>query len=364
MSSSSSSSSPLFEPMMLSTRSTSDPLSQLSPPRPWYRSRQLLVAAILSALVLIALIAFVANKPKPQAEPPFPPFDPTTSSTSTPPPSSSAAIPPTAPLSPTSTPVTPAPASTSSPPPAAPPTYASFTTVTSYPHPTSCFTQGLAFYKGVLYESCGLYGSSLVRTVNLTSGESIISTSIDRKYFAEGLTILNELVYVLTWEEHVVLVYSLDLKLQSTLPLDSVGWGLTHNGSALIISDGSSTLYYRDPSTMRLLRTVEVVMPSSGGAPSPVRDLNDLEWLDGNVMANVWMTTDVVVVDDSGTVVKVLDGSTQKTAAKGDNYQKVMNGVAWNADTKRLYMTGKSPTHPHPLTHTAQMHSDSQQLVY
>ncbi len=320
--------SSLAEPMVVSNAFISDSSAQYLPPRPWHRSPRFLTGALFTLVALIFLIAFIAvtaSGPAPMGSSPLPPDFLFSSSSPAPPPSS----PPS-----------------SSPVPFAPPRV-SLSTAATYNHTSSCFTQGLAWSKGVLYESCGMYGSSVVRTVNLTTGLPIISTALDPKYFAEGLTILNDLVYVLTWQERVVLVYSLDLKLQSTLPHDREGWGVTHNGSALIISDGSSSLYYRDPTTLRLLKRVDVTKASSEGAPTPWTYMNELEWVDGQVMANVWMSTDIVVIEDSGNVVKVLDGSTQQTTAKGDNYNKVMNGVAWNEETKRLYMTGKSPTPPH-----------------
>ena len=357
----------LQQPLMLADPSSDTALLTSHQQRPFYRSPHFLLAAVLGTVALVAMVALIGTRSnRSTAGPALPPdsftslsssFASPASPTSPPlalsspfpqPPTAAPSATSTTPLAPSSTPSAFSSSSPLSPPSLtssahlAPPPHLPLSSVASYSHASSCFTQGLAFYKGALYESCGNYGSSQVRQVNLTTGAAIRSAGIDRRYFAEGLTVLNDLVYVLTWREREVLVYSLDLVLQSTLSIDTDGWGLTHNGSALIVSDGTSSLYYRDPATMRLLRRVQVTQTTSPTSPpQPLGNLNELEWVKGRVLANVWMTTDVAVIGDDGTVEEVLDGAAQASAAGGDNWNRVMNGVAWRVDTQQMYVTGK-----------------------
>ena len=332
--------SPRSDAMYPSDASYHQPDHFISPSRPLYSRRRLIRTALVVILAMLLLTVVVRLYGRRYASA-LPNGDlwSSTSSPQPPPSASSSSLfaPPDA-------------APTSSPTPFSPPPTLALSTVASYSHTSSCFTQGLAFYRGALYESCGTYGSSLVRLVNLTTGASLASLSLDRRFFAEGLTVLNDVVYLLTWQEKVILTFSLTLTPLATLTHDSEGWGLTHNGSALIISDGSSYLSYREPKTLRLLRRVQVTQSKGGGEPVPVGQLNELEYIGGYVYANVWMTTSVVVIDDSGAVVRVLDGSLQMQAAGGDNYNKVMNGVAYNNDTQKMYMTGKYGSSAH--THT------------
>ena len=324
--------------------------------QPWYRARRRPILGIGVVVLLVVAVSWWSSRSAITSSQSVPVIRPSAiSSTSTPLPpspvshtSASSAFPSISssssspePDSPTSSPALPVPSSTASP---SMPFSGPLSTVATFNHSSSCFTQGLAFYNSTtLYESCGQYGQSSVRIVDLASGTVKAETSIDRRYFAEGLTVLGDLVYVLTWQEHAVLVYSLDLQLQRTLPLDTIGWGLTHNGSALIVSDGSATLYYRDPSTMALLRTMTVVKAASAGAPpQPQRNLNELEYVDGHVLANVWMSPEVLVIDAvTGVVSSSMDGSAQMSAAGGDNWDKVMNGIAWKEREQHLYVTGK-----------------------
>ena len=348
----------LQQPLMVAAASTDPALSRLHS-RPFYRSPAFLLAVIVVPVVFIAVLAWLAShrgnafasgaivgpsfQPSSTASPSSSASPPVALSSSASPVTAPTSATSTAPIAPSSIPFPSASPSLTSSASLAPPPRVSLVSVANYSHQSSCFTQGLAFYQQSLYESCGLTGQSVVRQVNLSSGASILSTRLDARYFAEGLTVLNSSVYVLTWQNRVVLRYSLDLQLQQTLDIDTDGWGLTHNGSALIVSDGSSTLYYRDPLTMKLLRTVQVTKATSdGSAPQPVNDLNELEWVNGKVLANVWMTTDIVVIDDDGSVSEVLDGSAQLSAAGGDNWNRVMNGVAYKADAKQMFVTGKN----------------------
>ena len=216
--------------------------------------------------------------------------------------------------------------------------------VASHPHDSGCFTQGLEWYGDVLYESCGITGQSSIRIVNGSSGRVLQQRQLDRAYFAEGLTVWQDRVYQLTWREHVVLVWSLNLTLLQTLPVETEGWGITHDSQHLILSDGSSRLYYRDPLTLAVdfTRDVSIVRSASSSSATPLRHLNELEYIPGvGLLANVWMSTDVVLIDEDGQVQHRLDAEPLLRAAGGDNGNKVVNGLAWRADTNRLWMTGK-----------------------
>ena len=127
-----------------------------------------------------------------------------------------------------------------------------------FPHDTNCFTQGLEFHKGVLYESCGHYGRSNIRIVDMETGKPTTTTPLDLKYFAEGLTIFNDKVFLITWREHVGIVYDLDLQPIQEFIINTTGWGLTNDGISLIYSDGTDKIFYLNPETFELERTLSV----------------------------------------------------------------------------------------------------------
>lgn len=221
-----------------------------------------------------------------------------------------------------------------------------YSIVKTFPHDTSSFTQGLVVYKGNLYEGTGgadydKVGGRFSRLmkVNLQTGKAETSIELPGKYFGEGITILNDTVYQLTWREHTVFVYTLpDFKKVKEFPINTEGWGITHNGKELIVSDGSSNLYFYEPSTFRLLRTQSV---TQGGELS--FNLNELEYIDGFVYANQWQQPYIFKIDpNSGQVVARIDLSQAWDRIKQiDPAADVPNGIAYDADTKKIYITGK-----------------------
>ncbi len=216
----------------------------------------------------------------------------------------------------------------------------SHTVAAIYPHDTSSYTQGLEFYKGQLIEGTGNYGSSKLMHTDLVTGKEIRGISLDSAFFGEGITILNDTLYQLTYKEKKVFVYTAhDFKKINEFSLDTEGWGLTNDGTNLIVTDGSNNLYFYNPTTFRLMRTQGV---TENGSPSV--NLNELEYINGYVYANQYMISNYIFKIDpaSGQVVAKLDltdlANRTKSTMPGAN---VLNGIAYNPETKKVYVTGK-----------------------
>jgi glutamine cyclotransferase len=209
--------------------------------------------------------------------------------------------------------------------------------VATYPHDPTAFTQGLVIQGEELFESTGTYGGSSLRAVDPKSGNVRTRTILDPHYFGEGTTVFGDKIYVLTWREHVCFVYSLDFLPVGRLPYDTEGWGLTNDGTYLIMSDGTTRLRYLDPATLQVVRTVHV---REAGADVP--ELNELEVVRGEIWANVWQTDRIVrIAPDTGDVVgeldlRGIDGGWSKT-----NPDAVLNGIAYDAAHDHIYVTGK-----------------------
>ncbi len=209
----------------------------------------------------------------------------------------------------------------------------------TFPHDTSFYTQGLVIYKGELYENTGLEGKSRLMKVDLNTGKALQSRSLDAKYFGEGITILNDTIYQLTWQNHVVFMYSLkDFKLLKEFPLNTDGWGITTDGKELVVSDGSSNLTFYEPGTFKEIRKVSVTE-----AGTLVNNVNELEWIDGYVYANRYTTNEILKINPvTGIVEAKIDfkqlGDTVKAKYPFADY---FNGIAYDAATKKIYVTGK-----------------------
>ena len=220
----------------------------------------------------------------------------------------------------------------------------SYTIVAAYPHDTSSFTQGLAFYKGQLLEGTGNYGHSKLMQVDIQTGKPTKQVSLDSTLFGEGITVLNDTVYQLTWREKLVLVYSAkDFKKIKQFPLNTEGWGITNDGQNLIVSDGSNNLYFHEPSTFRLLRAQSV---TENGSPSV--NLNELEYINGFIYANQWQYANILKIDpNSGHVVGKMDLSDlvkrvqTKIPTVRTEDAAVLNGIAYDSTTNKTYITGK-----------------------
>lgn len=206
-----------------------------------------------------------------------------------------------------------------------------------YPHDMDAYTQGLIWHGGVLYESTGQYGSSSLRRVRLDDGEVLAERKLDRKLFGEGLARVGERLIQLTWRSGKAIVSSLDtLEQQETLRYGGEGWGLCFDGNSLIMSDGSSTLVFRDPETMKVRRRVTVRRDGI-----PVEMLNELECVDPHVYANIWQRNEIVRIDpNTGDVTASIDARgllSREEATRAD----VLNGIAYKPLTKTFLVTGK-----------------------
>nr|WP_166454518.1 glutaminyl-peptide cyclotransferase [Duganella rivi] len=221
---------------------------------------------------------------------------------------------------------------------AALPTY-DFKVVRSYPHDTQAFTEGLLYRDGVLYESTGLNGKSSIRKVDLATGKILQSKDIPPQYFGEGLTAWGDTLIGLTWQTQTGFVFDLKtFEFKSQFAYPGEGWGLTQNGKELIMSDGTATLRFLDPKTFLEVRRVKVT--ADGIA---VDQLNELEVVEGEIYANIWHTNTIARIDPAtGKILGWIDFSKlYPEAGKGQNGENVMNGIAYDAEKKRLFVTGK-----------------------
>jgi glutamine cyclotransferase len=207
-----------------------------------------------------------------------------------------------------------------------------------FPHDPVSFTQGLIFLDGMLYESSGLYGESSLRKVDLETGEVQRITLLPDEVFGEGLTNWDETLVQLTWREGVGYVYNReDFSLLTQFNYQTEGWGLTQDGESLIMSDGSATLFFLDPETYAVLSTVQVLDEAA-----PVTMLNELEYVRGEIFANIWQTDTIVRIDpQTGAVKGWIDLSGLLPEEERTPATNVLNGIAYDPATDRLFVTGK-----------------------
>lgn len=213
-----------------------------------------------------------------------------------------------------------------------------YTLTNTYPHDASAFTQGLQYVDDVLIEGTGLYGKSRLRYVRLTTGEVLQEISLNRVYFGEGVTVFEDRVYQLTWREQTAFVYDREtLERENAFDYPTEGWGLTHNGRCLIMSDGSSTLYFRDPDTFAELGQLPVYDDTG-----PIRQINELEYIEGEIYANIWMQNRIARISpETGQVLGWLALDDLVDRINPVNHDDVLNGIAFNEENGRLFVTGK-----------------------
>lgn len=215
---------------------------------------------------------------------------------------------------------------------------ATYEVLARYPHDPTAYTQGLLIHEGLFYEGTGTYGHSTLRIVEPETGKVLRDQPLEDRYFGEGLTLLKDKLYQLTWKEHTGFVYDLQtLELLKTWNYDTEGWGLTTDGTYLIMSDGSAELRWVDPETFKVLRVLKV---TRGGEPAT--RLNELEWIEGEIFANVYTTETILRIDpQTGNVLTVLDMSGLMPEANKADPNEVLNGIVYDPVTKRLFVTGK-----------------------
>jgi len=206
-----------------------------------------------------------------------------------------------------------------------------------YPHDARAFTQGMEVFGNELYESTGLYGESTLRKVDLLTGTVLKQHKLPAHVFAEGITIFNNRIYLLTWQNQFGYVFDLDFNELAQFPYKTEGWGLTHDQENLIMSDGSDNLYFLSPEDFKIVKILKVVTAQK----QPVRYLNELEFIDGYIYANIWYQDNLAVINPkNGRVVQWIDCSSLRQGT-AKNREAVLNGIAYNSDTQSLYVTGK-----------------------
>ena len=211
--------------------------------------------------------------------------------------------------------------------------------VATYPHDPGAYTQGLVIDNGQMFEGTGQYGSSTLREVDLKTGKVTRSISLDEQYFGEGITILNGKIFQLTWKSNFCFVYdrkTFQYKEYFRYPYE--GWGLTNNGKELILSDGSSDLRFIDPISFKEVRRISVKEGTER-----IKNLNELEYVNGEIWANIWYEDRIARVSpENGKVLGWIDLSGLFPKNQREDRDQVLNGIAQDPETKKLFVTGKN----------------------
>jgi glutamine cyclotransferase len=289
------------------------------------KAHLLIAAVVLIALIIGALVVFavLGYNPKGGSHTPIDssPPDPTATPSST--------------AMPSSTPTT-LPSFTPSPTSSSDVLVYTYSVINTFPHDSNAFTQGLIVEDDdVLLEGTGNYGASSLRRVGLRNGTVLQQYNLSGDYFGEGIAVVGDRLIQLTWQNHVGFVYNLSsFELLSQFNLSTEGWGLTYNGTHLILSDGSSRLYFLDPDTFEAVGSVIV----HDGA-SQITTLNELEYVNGDVYANIWQSQKIAIINPQTGKVKAYIDLTGLYQASDPN--AVLNGIAYNEKTNQLYVTGK-----------------------
>ncbi|MFC2033818.1 glutaminyl-peptide cyclotransferase [Chloroflexota bacterium] len=210
--------------------------------------------------------------------------------------------------------------------------------VNTYPHDRDAFTQGLVFDNGVLYEGTGLKGSSSIRKVDLETGEVLQIYKLPADYFGEGITIYKGMIIQLTWKSGTGFIYDRDsFELLREFPYSTEGWGITYDGDHLIMSDGSAVLYFLDPETLNTVDSIEVRDKNT-----LINRINELEYINGKIYANLWKTDKIAIIDpDKGSVTGWIDLNGLLNTQHYNGTADVLNGIAYDEENKRLFVTGK-----------------------
>ncbi|MGR0480645.1 MAG: glutaminyl-peptide cyclotransferase [Candidatus Electronema sp. V4] len=219
-----------------------------------------------------------------------------------------------------------------------PPEQLTAVAVQEYPHDPNAFTQGLVWEQGKAYEGTGLHGRSSLRQVELATGAVLRQLDYGPQFFAEGLTVFGGSIYQLTWRNGVIFQYDKEsFALRKVWPWPCEGWGITHDGSSLIVSDGSATLYFLNPDDLSERRRLTV-----RDQGREIDRLNELEYIDGLIYANIWQECRIALIrPDSGEVTAWLDAAELCARMQHDDGNAVLNGIMRDPDSGRLFLTGK-----------------------
>jgi glutaminyl-peptide cyclotransferase len=216
-------------------------------------------------------------------------------------------------------------------------THYTYTIVNTYSHDTNAFTEGLFYSDNFLYESTGINGASSLRRVDLTTGTVQQQITLPTQYFGEGLTIVGDKIIQLTWESHIGFIYNkTSFALLGNFPFTTEGWGLTFDGKHLIMSDGSANLYFLDPTTFQRVGQVAV-----HDGNTTVVNVNELEYINGEVYANIWQTNKIVIINPQNGKVEGWIDLTGLASEHNQNLDAVLNGIAYDKTNNRLFVTGK-----------------------
>lgn len=216
----------------------------------------------------------------------------------------------------------------------------SYEVVKTYPHATTSYTQGLIWIPAGFYESCGLYGQSHILKVNLADGKPIRRALVPSQYFAEGMALFDGKLYQITWKENKGFIYDAEtFKKLKEFTYDGEGWGLTNNDKQLILSDGTNMIRFMNPETLKVERKIYVYRDNN--PKLPYTELNELEYIDGEIWANVWGGDEILRINpENGKIVGIIDFSGLLGYVPADN-DDVLNGIAYDAKDHRIFVTGK-----------------------
>lgn len=216
-------------------------------------------------------------------------------------------------------------------------TYYSYEVVNAFPHDTNAFTEGLIYLDGFLYESTGLYGESSLRRVDLTTGNIIQKLTLADEFFGEGIVAVDDVIVQLTWKSQIGFVYDkTSFVLLDNFTYPTEGWGLTFDGNYLIMSDGSDTLFFLEPKTFQQIKKIQVHENDIS-----IKSLNELEYIDGEIYANIWMQQKIAIINpETGQVRAYIDLATLQGSISSSS-EAVLNGIAYDSEQQRLFVTGK-----------------------
>jgi len=216
-------------------------------------------------------------------------------------------------------------------------THYTYTIINTYPHDTNAFTEGLVYSDGFLYEGTGINGDSSLRRVNLTTGTVQQQVTLPSQYFGEGITIVENKIVQLTWQSHIGFIYDkTTFALFGNFSYTTEGWGLTFDGKHLIMSDGTDNLYFLDPATFQ--RTGQVAVHDGN---TTIVNINELEYVNGDVYANIWLTNTIAIINPQTGQVKGWINLTGLPSEQNPNPNAVLNGIAYDQANNRLFVTGK-----------------------
>lgn len=221
-----------------------------------------------------------------------------------------------------------------------PPIVYTYSVINEFPHDKTAFTQGFEYHNGYFYESTGEYGSSSLRKVAIETGNVVQKIDLDKKYFAEGMTIFNDKIYQLTWRENVGFVYNLEtFELENTFKYgqSTEGWGLAHNSEKLVKTDGTERMWFLNPETLQEESFIETYTNKR-----KAEKLNELEFVKGKIYANIWQQNSILIVNPmTGAIEGIVNLNGLQEMANQKGSDNVLNGIAYDSDHDKLYVTGK-----------------------